>query len=77
MDLSRTDPRTADLVEQAIELLTEVGPALGRPLVDRIFDPLRRAILLIAGDKSGNWKTWYDQNIPIAEQRYAAHLATL
>jgi hypothetical protein len=30
------DPVTADLVEQAIDLLTERGPMLGRPLVDRI-----------------------------------------
>jgi hypothetical protein len=28
------------------------------------------AILLLGGDKAGNWKTWYDKNIPIAERRY-------
>lgn len=35
-----------------------------------VFDPTRQAILLVAGDKAGNWKRWYDVNIPIAEQRY-------
>jgi hypothetical protein len=60
------------------------GPALGRPLLDRItrsslhhlkelrpasaarseirvlfaFDPTRSALLLLDGDKSGNWKRW-------------------
>lgn len=34
------------------------------------FDPKRRAILLTAGDKSGRWKRWYDQNIPIADDRF-------
>jgi hypothetical protein len=40
-----------------------------------VFDPDRQAVLLVAGDKSGNWKTWYRDNIPIAERRYAAWLA--
>lgn len=34
------------------------------------FDLKRRAILLIAGDKSGRWKQWYDRNIPIADDRF-------
>lgn len=35
-----------------------------------IFDPHRQAILLVGGDKAGEWKQWYSDNIPIAEQRY-------
>lgn len=35
-----------------------------------IFDPERRAVLLVAGDKAGNWKTWYHRNIPLADRRY-------
>ena len=42
-----------------------------------IFDPRRLAVLLVAGDKSGSWTTWYDKNIPLADGRYAAHLAAL
>jgi hypothetical protein len=41
------------------------------------FDPVRRAVLLVAGDKAGNWQCWYDINIPLAEERYQAHLADL
>lgn len=42
-----------------------------------VFDPRRHAILLVAGDKAGTWKRWYDTNIPIAESRYAEHLSEL
>lgn len=38
------------------------------------FDPERRAVLLVAGDKAGRWRDWYRRNIPIAEQRYARWL---
>ncbi|PAW31190.1 diaminopimelate decarboxylase [Micrococcus luteus] len=41
------------------------------------FDPRRQAILLVAGDKAGAWKKWYSKNIPIAEERFDAHLHAL
>jgi hypothetical protein len=41
------------------------------------FDPVRRAVLLVAGDKAGNWKGWYNVNIPLADKRYDEHLAEL
>lgn len=34
------------------------------------FDPQRRAVLLVAGDKAGDWTKWYRRNIPIANERY-------
>lgn len=40
------------------------------------FDPRRRAVLLIAGDKAGNWKRWYDRSVPIADNRYDEWLRT-
>lgn len=40
-----------------------------------VFDPAQQAILLVAGDKAGQWQKWYRDNIPVAEQRYAAWLA--
>lgn len=90
------DTETATLVGAALDLLEEMGPSLGRPLVDTvrgsalhnlkevrpgssgdseirilfIFDPDRNAVLLVAGDKSGYWSKWYDNNIPVAEVRY-------
>lgn len=71
-------------------MLADQGPALGRPLVDRLktsrfhnmkelrpasagasevrivfaFDPVREAILLVAGDKSGQW------SVPGTRPRY-------
>lgn len=39
------------------------------------FDPQRQAILLVAGDKAGNWSGWYDENIPVADQRLTRWLA--
>ncbi|MCG5449910.1 MULTISPECIES: type II toxin-antitoxin system RelE/ParE family toxin [Micromonospora] len=36
LNLCKTDPASADLISEAIDLLAEHGPALGRPLVDRL-----------------------------------------
>jgi hypothetical protein len=38
------------------------------------FDPWRSAILLVAGDKAGNWSAWYQQAVPRAEGLYASYL---
>ena len=84
-----------------VAALREEGPALGRPLVDRLkgtkihhlkelrpgsrgrseiriifaFDPSRSALLLLGGDKAGNWQRWYRDNIPLAEQLYLDYTA--
>ena len=39
-----------------------------------IFDPSRNVVLLVAGDKAGQWATWYRESIPLAEARYATYL---
>lgn len=41
------------------------------------FDPNRDAILLLGGDKRGQWSKWYRTAIPEADARYAEHLADL
>lgn len=84
-------------ITAAIEVLGEVGPTLGRPLVDTVqhsrhanmkelrppastirilfaFDPRRAAILLLGGDKTGQWNFWYATHVPIADALYDAHL---
>lgn len=38
------------------------------------FDPWRSAILLIAGDKDGQWQRWYRQAIPLADNLYETYL---
>jgi hypothetical protein len=60
--------------------LKELRPGSGGGSEIRIlfaFDPVRRAVLLVAGDKAGDWRGWYDSNIPRAEKRYRAHLDDL
>lgn len=87
----------------AVELLEELGPQAGRPLVDTVkgsahknmkelrpgskgrseiralfaFDPTRKAIVLVAGDKAGHWVTWYKKNIPLADKKFSEHLERL
>jgi hypothetical protein len=41
-----------------------------------VFDPWRQAVLLVAGDKSGDWTGWYKTAIKIAERLYEEHLCT-
>lgn len=41
------------------------------------FDPRRHAILLIAGDKAGRWKSWYRRRIPSADDLFDEHLRTM
>jgi hypothetical protein len=38
------------------------------------FDPERRAIVLLGGDKTDDWTGWYERNIPIADDLYDEHL---
>ncbi|WP_089156700.1 type II toxin-antitoxin system RelE/ParE family toxin [Micromonospora sp. NBS 11-29] len=99
-NLRRDDPASYESVRVAVDKLAEVGPGLGRPLVDTlrgsnlrnlkelrprsgrdvairvlfVFDPWSQAVLLVAGDKAGNWSRWYQQNIPAAEIAYKAWL---
>ena len=41
------------------------------------FDPRRHAIVLLGGDKAGDWRGWYARNIPIADNLYHRHLRSL
>lgn len=35
-----------------------------------VFDSDRKAVLLVAGDKSRQWTKWYSASIPLAERRF-------
>src|SRR5688500_17557111 len=54
--------------------MKELRPAGTSIRVLFVFDPQRQAVLLVAGDKSGDWKGWYDTNIPVADERYSKWL---
>jgi hypothetical protein len=57
--------------------MKELRPHGGNIRVLFAFDPHRNPVLLVGGDKTNNWKGWYDQNIPLADERYARHLRSL
>ncbi len=38
------------------------------------FDLRRRAVVLLGGDKTGDWKGWYKRNIPRADRLYDQYL---
>ncbi|WP_041690717.1 type II toxin-antitoxin system RelE/ParE family toxin [Eggerthella sp. YY7918] len=103
--LDELDGETAAPVWDALEVLQDIGPKLGRPLVDSVkrsafknmkelrppspgrseirilfaFDPKRRAIMLLAGDKSvggtrERWNRWYARAIPRADRLFRRYL---
>lgn len=52
----------------------ELRPSATNVRILFVFDPDRQAVLLVAGDKTGEWQSWYVDNIPVAEARYAEWL---
>lgn len=70
-------PLVDKLKGSTIHNLKELRPISTSKAAIRIlfaFDPTRQAILLVAGDKAGNWNSWYTQNIPVAEDRFGRWL---
>lgn len=55
--------------------LKELRPGTMRVLF--LFDPRRSAILLVGGNKAGDWARWYRRAIPLAERLYEEYLADL
>lgn len=41
------------------------------------FDPRRVCIVLLGGDKWGEWETWYDHHVPAADDLYDEYLQEL
>jgi hypothetical protein len=64
-------PLVDRLKRSGIHHLKELRPGSGGRSEVRIifaFDPAWSALLLLGGDKAGNWQRWYRDNIPLAEQ---------
>lgn len=55
--------------------MKELIPPAGNIRILYIFDPGRRAVFLLGGDKTNNWADWYRTNIPLADSIYERHLA--
>ncbi|MFZ1699709.1 MAG: type II toxin-antitoxin system RelE/ParE family toxin [Pyrinomonadaceae bacterium] len=68
-------PYSSDIRGSRFTHIRELRPQhQGRPYrVLYAFDPLRNAILLIGGDKTGNSR-WYEQFVPLADELNEAHL---
>lgn len=57
--------------------MKELRPQASSIRVLFAFDPRRTAILLLGGDKQGQWQTFYREAIPQADALYDEHLETL
>ena len=57
--------------------MKELIPPSGNIRILFAFDPERKAILLIGGDKTGEWNKWYGRNVPLADALYDQHLADI
>lgn len=42
-----------------------------------MFDPRRQVILLLGGDKTGEWDAWYEWAVALADDLYDTYLAEL
>jgi hypothetical protein len=65
-------PLVDTIVGSKIQNLKELRPGTVRILF--VFDPWRSSVLLVAGDKAGQWNAWYREAIPLAEDRYDRYL---
>ncbi|WP_261553546.1 type II toxin-antitoxin system RelE/ParE family toxin [Frankia tisae] len=70
-------PLVDRLVGSEIHNLKELRPGSAGSSEIRVifvFDPWRCAILLVGGDKSGDWSGWYRKAIPRAETLYVEYV---
>ena len=70
-------PLVGEITSSKIKNMKELRPgSAGRSEVRIlfVFDPWQQIVLLVAGDKAGDWRDWYRKAIPRAEQLYAEHL---
>lgn len=65
-------PLVDTITGSSLQNLKELRPGTVRILF--AFDPWRSSILLVAGDKAGQWQVWYRDAIPVAEERYERYL---
>lgn len=73
-------PMVGEITGSKIKNMKELRPgSAGRSEIRIlfVFDPWQQVVLLVAGDKAGDWRGWYRRAIPRAEQLYAEHLGTM
>lgn len=57
--------------------MKELRPRPGNLRILFAFDPRRTAILLLGGDKTGQWQTWYRDAVPHADGLFDQYLDEL
>jgi hypothetical protein len=73
-------PLVGEITASKIKNLKELRPgSTGRSEIRIlfVFDPWQQIVLLLAGDKAGDWRGWYRKAIPRAEQLYAEHVEAM
>lgn len=58
----------------SIHNLKELRPSGTNIRILFVFGPGRSAILLLGGDKTGEWERWYAEAIPVAERLFAEYM---
>lgn len=73
-------PLVGEITTSKIKNMKELRPgSAGRSEIRVlfVFDPWQQIVLLLAGDKAGDWRDWYRKAIPRAEQLYAEHVEAM
>jgi hypothetical protein len=70
-------PIVGEIQDSSLHNMKELRPPGETIRILFIFDPRRTAILLLGGDKRGEWDNWYRRAIPQAERLYEEHLEEL
>jgi hypothetical protein len=73
-------PLVGEITASKIKNMKELRPGSAGRTEIRIlfvFDPWQQIVLLVAGDKAGEWSDWYQRAIPRAEELYAEHVEAM
>jgi hypothetical protein len=67
-------PRAGSITGSRHHNMKELRSSAGNLRALFAFDPNRHAVVLVGGDKTGDWKGWYKRNIPRADRLYDEYL---
>jgi hypothetical protein len=63
-------PLSGQIKSSRYKNMKELIPPQANIRILYVFDPDQNAILLLGGDKTGDWAGWYEKNVPIADEIY-------
>jgi hypothetical protein len=78
VDTTHGEPGAGRLARRVREgTLGKRPPETAAPRPRVYLTPWQQIVLLVAGDKAGDWRGWYRKAIPRAEQLYAEHIEAM